>query len=230
MLPDRGRFQYKLQAHGGMALDAPMSDALDINESDMSVWLNFADGNRRDQVGDLCEVAGIDTSRHRTNPLALLEHGRVTPLPIGMCCARNERGQYDVSQYRVEIDPQQKVAKACLYFYQGGNKSLGPGGDEHAIMCEQLFHMVAQKMLGCGSIGYVTLASTPLPPDFALGIPAGQHLLKTLLLEVSLVTLPANQDTARKCLDMRWCGHPTSPILKKSLERFTGPRRAFMGW
>src|SRR5690606_24340062 len=63
------------------------------------------------------------------------------------------------------------------------------------------------------------------------GTPKGLHLLKTLLLEVSAVVLPANQDTVAKALSLpQVCGKPMSPMLVKSLAPYAPPRKAMMGY
>lgn len=63
-------FSYKLTDNGRYGLSVGYDDVLAVNESEMSIVIPFADGNRRDGVGDLLEVGGIRTERHRTNAIA----------------------------------------------------------------------------------------------------------------------------------------------------------------
>jgi len=65
-------------------LEVAFPDNLQINESKMSVIVPFADGNRRDGVGDLLEVVGINTERHIKNPIVLFDHGKQVSLPIAL--------------------------------------------------------------------------------------------------------------------------------------------------
>ena len=60
--------------HSPYGLDIDFGDqGPAINESEMSVTFPFASGVRRDSVGDLLEIGGIDTSRHIRNPVVLFE-------------------------------------------------------------------------------------------------------------------------------------------------------------
>lgn len=225
----------KLGANGRFGGGVDFTGNLDIDESKMSVWIPFADGNKRDGVGDLLEVSGIDFSRHKNLPNVLFDHGKETSLPLGLACERDERGRYDYTKYTVQVDPLSKSARLNAFFYQG----KGMGGDDvhadqlsqHALFCEQLYHMVAMKMLGAGSIGYQVIQATPLQPDYQKGIPQGLHLQKVLMLEGSLVVMPANQDTVRKALSLnKVCGKPLSPVLVKSLSPYAPARKVQMGW
>lgn len=221
---DPSRFSYKL--HGeGYALDTFSSNEPVVNEKEMSFILPFADGRRRDGVGDLLEIGGIDCSRHLKNPLCLLDHGKSVFLPIGS--AEDPK----TKRYTVNLDPIGKSASAEIFVYQGKGtlpKNSRVSEYDHALFCHQIFDLWAKKYLRAGSIGYQVVRAIPLNPDPEKGLPQGQHLLKTLLLEVSVVVLPANQDTTIKSLDAareilclpNVCGKPLSPYLAKSLESF----------
>jgi len=199
-------YSYKLST-GGYGLDtAVASGEPEVSEGEMSFWLTFADGQRRDGVGDLLEVSGIDVSRHRKNPLALFDHAKSVVLPIGTCEDPKTRA------YTVTIDPMEKVAKAKVFVYQDSAKS------DHAVFCEQLFDLWTKRFLRAGSIGYQVIQAQQMGPDYEKGVQAGLHLQKVLMLECSAVVPPANGDTVRKTLALpQVCGKPLSPYLVKSL-------------
>ena len=226
---------YKLSAgQGQYGLDTLFSDSLDIDENKMSVVIPFADGNRRDGVGDLLEVEGIHTDRHRANPICLFDHGKNVQLPIGL--AEDPK----TKQYTVVIDPISKTAYAKAFFYQGGKGLVDQERDDpydrveaydHAVFCEQLFDLIAKRYVRAGSIGYQVIQASPLEVDYRRGTPKGLHLLETLLLEVSAVVLPANSDTVRKMLAMPdVCGKPLSPYLIKSLQPYVVNKKTQVGF
>lgn len=198
-------------------LDVALPDTLDIDTGRMAVRIPFADGTRRDGVGDLLEVGGINLSRHVKNPICLFDHGKSIPLPIGLA------EDPETNAYTVELDPVAKTATANVFFYRG--KGLhGVGKDtefQHALFCEQLYDLIANRYVRAGSIGYQVVKALPLQPDYDTGTPQGLHLLSVLMLECSAVVLPANGDTVRKVLGMdRVCGKALSPMLIKSLEPY----------
>ncbi len=220
----------------GPAIALP--EVMNFDESRMSIWLDYADGNRRDGVGDLLDIGGISLERHRPNPVVLFEHGKQKDwmLPVAMAEDR------DSHEYTVVLNLPAK--KACLnaFFYQGfGEKELVTKGYPNELredkdkeyqwawFCAQLYHMMVNRYIRGGSIGYQTIQAEAIPPDYQRGIPAGQHLIKTLQLEGSVVVMPANMDTVRKsysefydvvhkalCLP-HCCGKPIHPYLVKSL-------------
>ena len=212
-------------------LDIALPDQLDVDEKRMAVRILFADGNRRDGVGDLLEVTGIRTERHRRNPIVLFDHGKQVQLPIGLA----EDPQ--TKAYTVEVDPVSKTAWANTFFYQGSSleglgSRLSPGNEfEHALFCEQLFDLIVKRFVRAGSIGYQVVKGYQLPPDFERGTPKGLHLIETLMLELSAVVLPANGDTVRKALALpEVCGKKLSPLLIKSLEPYAAPKKAQLGY
>lgn len=218
----QGGYSYAA-GEGKYGLDFASERAADIDEKGMAARIWFADGNRRDGVGDLLEVGGIRTDRHIKNAVALFDHGKKVEIPIGMCLERDEAGKYDRNRYTVEIDPITKEASANVFFYQGKGLAGVDKKDEyeHAKLCEQYFHMLATGMLSGGSIGYQVIAAKQMPADYQQGKPPGLHLLAVLMLECSLVVMPANQDTVRKMLCVgNCCGKSLSPYLVKSLEPY----------
>jgi hypothetical protein len=210
-------YAYKLSA-GQYGMDVVLPDSLDIDESRMSVWIPFANGNRRDGVGDLLDVRGIQTDRHRANPVVLFDHGKVITLPIALA----EDPQ--TKAYTVQIDPDLQTATANAFFYQGEN-------GEHALFCEQLFDLIVKRYIRAGSIGYQVIAAKNLQPEYETGVPAGLFLQTVRLLEVSAVVMPANQDTVRKALALpQVCGKPLSPYLVKSLTPYSGEKKIQSGY
>ncbi len=208
---------------------------MEIDESAMCVVIPFADGNRRDGVGDLLEIEGIRTERHRKNPIALFDHGKNVTLPIG-------KTESPTGAYTVRLDPVSKRATMQVYFYQGkGLEGIGQGQESnHALFCEQLFDLVARKFVRAGSIGYQVVHAKNLEADYTRGTPPGLHLLSVLMLEGSVVVLPANQDTTAKMLHGRSetareilsmpsvRGKPLSPVLVKSLTPYATETKAML--
>jgi hypothetical protein len=222
-------YAYKLDASGGrFGMDVPFADdPMDVDEANMAVWIPFASGVRRDGVGDLLDVTGIDTSRHRVNPVVLFDHGKTVSLPVGLSEEPSTR------EYMVQIDPMNRSARAKAFFYQGKGafNTEGKPDYEHAVFCEQLFDLIVKRYVRAGSIGYQVVQATPMPPDYYSGTPQGLHLQKTLLLEVSAVVMPANADTVRKSLGLRRvAGRPMCEMLVKSLTPYAAPKKAQMGY
>lgn len=233
-------FSYKFDVNK-FGRDVAIAD-LDVDEKDMSCWIPIADGRRRDGVGDLLEVEGIVTTRHYLNSIVLFDHGKSIPLPI----ARARKDPKVPETYSFRIDPVAKTAGLRAYFYQGSPKkdetvdidSTTAKIDqyEHSKFCEQLFDMVVKGYIGAGSIGYQVLEAEHLPPDYRTGVPQGLHLHKVLMLEGSLVVLPANQDTVGKSLDGirsvlckgECCGKSLSPYLVKSLAAYAPPAKSIV--
>lgn len=205
-------YSYKLTTPGNYGLDVVLGDDLQINEAEMSCWVNFADGNSRDGVGDVTEVAGINCERHRKNPIVLFDHGKHCQLPIALAEDPNTK------QYTVEIRPDTRTAKAKCFFYQGKN---GDGLEKnHAQFCYDIFDMLSKKFIRGGSFAYQIIRAERLQPDYTQGTPPGLHLLATRLLELGPTVIPAHQDTVMKMLDMP--GH--SDIFYKSLQPYVLPR------
>lgn len=219
MTPHR-QSQKLLPAENLYGVDVVFPDTLTIDEARMCVAVPFADGNRRDGVGDLLEVTGIRTERHRQNPISLFDHGKHYQLPVALC------EDPETGAYTVTIDPVAKTATATMFFYQGkGGQLTREHKDAHCLFCEQLFHLVAQKFIRAGSIGYRIIKAYDLAPNYDTGQLKGQHLLETELLEASVVVLPANQDTVRKALALpSVCGKPLSPYLIKSLQPYVAEK------
>lgn len=221
---------YKL-AQSSYGLDVALGGSLDIDENRMCVTIPFADGKRRDGVGDLLEVGGIRTERHQLNPVVLYDHAKQVSLPV----AKAE--DPDTREYTVALDQVNQVATGKAFFYRGkGMQGVGREKEyDHAIFCQQLFDLICQRMVRGGSIGYQVIKALNLPSDYQTGTPSGLHLLSVLMLEFSAVVLPANGDTVRKAFPTvesydswvenvrrtlsvkRLCGKPLSRVLVKSL-------------
>ena len=236
--PDSTHFSYKL-ANERFAIDVPFSNQLDFDEKRMSIVIPFADGNRRDGVGDLVEVVGIHLERHRSNPICQFNHGKgnsdFADWPVALA------EDPDSKAYTVEIDPISKTGRANCFFYKGSGI---PGADRSkekafALFCEQLYDLLVKRWIRSGSFTYQIVKAYPLQPDYQAGTPQGLHLLETNLLELGPVVLPANQDTvSRKGLGDdpireilckgQVCGKALSPYLRKSLEPFASERKATM--
>ena len=207
---------------------------LEVDEKRMGTRIIFADGKNRDGVGDRLRIEGIDLWRHRSNPVVLWEHGKAgVQLPIAMS------EDPDTKQYTVELDPMAQEGWSFDYFYQGTGLEGTNKDDEydHALFCEQVFHLIVKRFLRGGSIGYQIIEAQPLPPDFASGGPPvqGNDLIRVLKLEHSVVTIPANgltvkmgdpifeewRERAREvlCAPMV-CGKSLAAPLRKAIEPY----------
>lgn len=226
---------YKLIGNSQYGMDVVLPEELEIDERRMSAWIHFADGNRRDGVGDQLAIEGVRTERHQKNELCLFDHGKTVVLPIG------KTRDPETNEYTVVLDPVSQTGKANVFFYSGNglNNTNRAAEFSHAIFCEQLFDLLARKFLKGGSIGYTIVRAKELPPDRERGIPAGLYLASVNLLEVSVVGLPASPDTVmkskcfgcqdnylewkdniRSCIGRNCCGKPLSPVLVKSLQPY----------
>lgn len=228
--------QYKLAENGNYGLDIIVSETPRYDLNKMAVYLPIADGGSRDGVGDIIRIEGIDTTRHRLNPLCLFDHGKnEKKLPIGFFQNR------DSSSYTFEKDLTSKTAGGWSFIYQGKkNKELPleftttKAEFEHAVFAEQCFDMWVHGLIRGGSIGYQVKMAREIPPDYEKGIPQGLDLMQTLMLEGSMVILPANMYTVKSldtdlicklCRDGVCCGKRLDPILVKSLERVKPPEK-----
>lgn len=221
-----GQYSYKLSGPG-FGIDTAFTTDPTIDESEMSVLFPYASGERRDGQGDLLEVGGINTERHRLNGIILLDHAKQVALPVAL--AENP----DTREYTNYIDVANRTASAKGYFYKGDGSLGGDRSEEydHALLCEQLFDLIAKRYVRGGSIGYQVIKAMPLPADPARGTPQGLHLLSVLMLEASIVVMPANMDTVRKALSLPTvCGKRLSPVLVKSLEPYAGEKTVQMGY
>jgi hypothetical protein len=242
---DPTRYAYKLADSVGGSLygmDSVFGAKADFDPARMSLWINYADGDGRDGGGDLLEIGGIDTSRHRKNPIVLFDHGKMVKLPIA------KSRDPDTAEYTNYLDPATKIARLNAFFYQGksgeeldgdavarAERDLWAGAKsalfEHAVFCQQMYDMAIKEFVNGGSIGYLIKAARELPANWETGTPKGLHLLATLMLEGSLVVLPMHQDTVRKMLALpECCGKPLSPWLVKSLEPLAGEKKAVLGY
>ncbi len=213
----REGYSYKLLGGTGYGLDINVENDLGIDESKMAALVPFADGNNRDGVGDLIEVSGIDLSRHRRNPIVLMDHAKDYKLPIALV------EDPDTKEYTCYIDPVAKTAKDLCYFYRGtGIKGVERSTEkDHAQFCEQLFDLWTKRYVRGGSIGYLVKSAREIPPNYETSTPKGAHLLSVMKLETSIVVLPCNADTVKMVLAMpKVCGKSLSPYLVKSLTPF----------
>lgn len=231
----QGQQQPGQAALASYGLDVVLNGPLRADPNRMSLWIPFVDGNIRDGVGDLLEVGGIDTSRHRLNPIVLFDHGKHIQLPIAQ--ASDPEAE---NSYTVQLDPIRQCGELEAFFYQGKGNLPSLSKEEnynHALFCEQLYDLAIKKFLRGGSIGYQVIQAKEIPPNYEKGTPKGLHLIRTKMLEGSLVVLPANMVTVRKALSPDgWnpveaareilampnvCGKSLSPYLVKSLTPLT---------
>lgn len=218
---------YKLAEGNRYGLDVSFGDSMSIDEKRMSALIPYADGNRRDGVGDVLRVEGIETSRHRKNPIHLFDHGKTVSLPVGLV------EDPETGSYTGRIDFNSNTASDLVFYYQGkGIVGLDKTKEyDHALFCQQLFHLLAQRYIRAGSIGYQVLQAREIPPDYQRGIPKGLDLISVLKLESSTVVMPANADTVRKMLCLpEICGKRMSPMLVKSLEPYAPEKKAQLGY
>lgn len=201
-------FAYQIgEDKGKFGMDVVMAGSPRIDESRMAAFIPYADGNARDGVGDLLEISGIDHTRHQQNPIVLYDHGKEVTLPVGTS------EDPSTGAYLIESDPVAKTEGGWCFFYQGkGFGTMFPSNGEtgrakgdnydHALFCEQLFDLMAKKLIRGGSLGYTITEGQEIPPDYFRGTPQGLHLKRVKMLEFSAVVLPCNQDTVAKSLSL----------------------------
>ena len=115
-----------------------------------------------DRMGDVIEPAGWDLAQFRSHPIALFNHGKQDPLPIGTWSdVRVEKGQL----------------RGKLNFAAPGTS---PRIDEMRSLLEQ-------GILRAASVGFEPIEDEPLHSKSR-----GRRFKRQRLVECSLVTIPAN--------------------------------------
>lgn len=186
------------------AQDLPIVGTPQFNDEEMSITFPFAASHGRDRVGDFLDVRGIDTTNHRRNPVAFIDHGKIPDmtLPIGKC--EDPHGNYTVRIY-----PEQGLAVATVFLDRNPKNKVA----------QQIYNLFKQKILRAGSIGYRPLNKPQrLAADPDSGTPAGNLLDRVELLEVTLTGLPANGDAVRATLERGWQGKRYEPEIVEMLE------------
>jgi hypothetical protein len=188
-------------------------DDVTTDDTERSVRFPFAASTNRDRTGDLFEVNGMELDQHRRNPQAFLDHGRWCKWSMGL--DQNPA----TKQYTVEIDENRGMAFATAYI-----PSIVP---EH----DQVYEFYKAGILQSGSVGFLTIQEDLLPPVRSEGIPRGKHLIRTKLVETSLVFLPMNQDCVRQMYDRQWAGKSLCEAFREQLEPVRPRKRAISaGW
>lgn len=139
------------------------------DEKDGSKLSFIASTDRADRYGDIIDQRGWDLEAYRANPVILLNHDHQS-LPIG-------RGDVRLTEAGLVIDVEFDMAD--------------PRAAEIAGKAERGF-------MNAVSVGFAPLKATPraqLPSEhFAYSKSGGQFFEQAELLEVSIVTIPANAD------------------------------------
>ena len=155
------------------ALDAPPRD-IALDKAKMCARGLLAT-NARDRQGDIMEIGGILTANHRRNPIALLDHGKHFPLPIGKTLTPD-------GEYTVICDEDAGECWDEIYFSQ-----ILPEA-------EQAFYLIDEGILQGKSIGFRPINVRRLAPDPQTGHSAGKHLISVELLESTICPIPVNQE------------------------------------
>jgi HK97 family phage prohead protease len=175
-------------AESASVLDGPISKP-DLDTGRMSARFIFASSSL-DRVGDVLNVAGIDTTAHQQNPVVLWDHGNWFADPIG-------RTVDPAGNYTVEI---------------AGDKAYQTTFFLPTELGEQYYSLVEMGGINCNSIGY---RATKKRQNSA----GGFFLDEVELVEISLVAVPANADCIRAALSRdRLCGKSIHPSLRAALE------------
>lgn len=240
---DTSKYSYKLTG-GQYGLDTSFYNDPEIDIDSFSIRVPFAVGGNRDGVGDVISIGGIDCqTRHKINPIVGFDHFKSVAFPIGI----SESPEAKI--YTVDLDVTNQVAYGTAFLYQG--KGM-PGVDRkedysHGVFVNQLFDLLKLKLIRGASIGYSVKSATEIPADHERGIPKGLNLLATILLEYSIVVLPANARTVVKSFTgnpySEWQeniaqvlsrntigGKPLSNHLIKSLSPYAPPKVAQLGY
>ena len=143
--------------------------AMSEDEKEAGKMSFVASTDRADRYGDIIDQRGWDLDAYRANPVILLNHDHQS-LPIG-------RGDVRMTDAGLVIDVEFDMAD--------------PRAAEIAGKAERGF-------MNAVSVGFAPLKSTPraqLPSEhFAFSKSGGQFFEQAELLEVSIVTIPANAD------------------------------------
>ncbi len=150
-----------------------------------------------DRVGDVLNINGIDTANHRKNPVVLFDHAKWFGDPIGKTVD-------PLGNYTVEFTEHE--AYQTTYFL---DTKLG----------HQYFALVEMGGLNCNSLGYQ-------PRKKRKNNAGGYFLDEVELVEISIVTVPANGECIRAFLSRdKICGSAIDPILVKALSPYAVPRK-----
>lgn len=143
--------------------------AMSEDEKEAGKMSFVASTDRADRYGDIIDQRGWDLDAYRANPVILLNHDHQS-LPIG-------RGNVRMTEAGLVIDVEFDMAD--------------PRAAEIAGKAERGF-------MNAVSVGFAPLKSTPraqLPSEhYAFSKSGGQFFEQAELLEVSIVTIPANAD------------------------------------
>jgi hypothetical protein len=202
-------FSYSLKFAPNLeALDGPVLKGPVLDQGKMAATGILAT-TARDREGDVLEVAGIDTTDHRLNPIVLLDHGVYYPLPIG-------KTQGPDGNYTVVIDPDLGECRQTTYF------------DQHGEVANQVYDLIVQGILKANSIGYDPRKVQRLPADPVAGARAGKHILACTLIEATWCGIPVNPEAVRATLSRdRLCGKRIAPALKAMLVHYAAPRKTW---
>lgn len=197
----------------GIGLDAPIVQSSKPNQKDMSWDIVFVRGGNRDRKGDIIEIDGISTKSHFFNRIAMLDHGKYYPLPIGKC---SPIGQPDTKEnYGVRLNRRDQVGHAKISFWP--NDSIA----------EKIFDGCVKGIFSAGSIGARPIKATILPADLNKGWPGGIHYLELELVEPTITAIPTNQEAVRDYIEMDAVGKSLPDYIRKSLEPFAMPLKAW---
>jgi len=141
-----------------------------VEDGDDSGKVSFiASTDRADRYGDIVNQSGWNLENYKSNPIVLLNHDHQS-LPIG-------RGAVSISEKGLVIDVEFDSADPRAAEIQG---------------------KVSRGFMNAVSVGFApikTIARADLPEShFAFSKSAGSYFEEAELLEVSIVTIPANAD------------------------------------
>lgn len=207
--PTTPGYRYKVSdTHYG--LDVVTDSSLDFNDDDFCITIPFAASHGKDRVGDFLEVSGIETDNHQKNPVAFLDHAQRIEKPIGKCCDKE-------GNYTVTVDEERGLAIAKIYLARDIPDFPEP---------EQCYELYKQGILKAGSIGFRPLEIETIAADPENGyFKSSLHIKRCELLEVSLVSLPCNQDAVQKILCDGIKGKPLEASLKSLLAPYAQPTK-----
>lgn len=165
----------------------------------------------------MIEVGGIKTKSHFFNRIAMLDHGKYYPLPLGLTSplGKDSPIPFTKSNYGITLNTREQVGIAKFHFWQ--NDSIA----------EKIFDGCVKGIFSAGSIGARPIKATILPPDLPNGLPGGIHYLELELVEPTITAVPTNQEAVRDYLEMDAVGKSLPDFITKSLEPFADPKRAW---
>lgn len=181
-------------------IEGPRPVGIQLDKGAMSATCILATSGQ-DREGDIIDVAGVDFTIHKGNPVAMLDHGVYYPLPIGLC--RNP----GTGAYLVQKNVEAGEITETTYFSQ------------RSEMAEQVYALIDEGIINANSIGFDPVETTPIGGRRQHGKEGPKIVHKANLIEVTWTPLPVNPEAVRAALAKNIAGRPMARAIKSMLVR-----------